>query len=232
MKNLICYFDEVKNKYTIIDENGSCIHEDEKLFYVIKKFFTEKSGENIYFRGQSSMHELLPSILRDDYIHLLDNYDDYVKKVKIDHHIELLECNDNELKILSKMQHYGFPTNLLDITSPYKALGFMTEAYEEYDEYNPPCIYVFEPKDNSSVILSTNLNEAPDKITTIIPNNNQMDNIRLHAQSGLFVFTPIKIRKANFLTKLEEKYIVTKLTVKYLEVVNKLLKNLIPIIMD
>lgn len=76
---------------------------------------TYENKEYVFYRGQSNIkYSLKPSVLRDD------------KRVHCENKIYLKvlsECSNDfstdmsHITILSKMQHYGVPTRLLDITT-------------------------------------------------------------------------------------------------------------------
>lgn len=237
MIELTCFFMEDYNKgeFVIMDTSGNIICSDSKQFYVLQKYFAKHTTKEIYFRGQTHGHDLLPSIMRSSYNNLYSNYNEYIQRVEIEHSIELEDCGKSKLRKLSKMQHYGFPTNLLDIsTNPYKALGFMIEFpkepkndSEKYDENNPSCIYVIKPKKDTK-LLSLSASHNPETICTLVPNNNQIDNIRLHAQSGLFIYAPTNIAPSEYLNKLLEHYEITKITVKFHkeELINEMIEKL------
>ncbi len=119
------------------------------------------------------------------------------------------------------MQHYGYPTRLLDVTDNYfKAIAFMVDGYKLKEKNDmPPCIYIFEPKNECSTIYmeeekiysTEELNQK--NFSLIVPPNNQKKNIRLHAQSGLFIYYDIE-GEEDIIIELEKKYIVSKLVVK------------------
>lgn len=104
----------------------------------IKKFEKFESYDEIYYRGQLEKYETIsPSVARNDdfksYEH--DIFKDTLKYKKADF---------NDLKtfqILAKMQHYGIPTRLVDVTvDKLTALYF---AVENYEDKSDSIVYVY-----------------------------------------------------------------------------------------
>ena len=96
----------------------------------------------IFYRGQSSInYDLEPSIFRKG-----------AKKIEQDIYLKILsECSNDfnkemtHIDRLSKMQHYGVPTRLLDVTTnPLVALYFACESEKNKSEDGR--IYVFNTK--------------------------------------------------------------------------------------
>jgi hypothetical protein len=91
------------------------------FFKVVKEMISEKGFENFY-RGHSNKDfKLIPSIYRDG---LVENEINIFKETILRTPHEFLNCKSTVEKLV-KMQHYGVPTRLLDITSnPLIALYF------------------------------------------------------------------------------------------------------------
>lgn len=229
MRNAICYLDPSTNKFKVLEKNIDTTNgeitsivksESKQLFYALKKYlccFDEKT----VFRGQNKDWKPVASIFREDFSNLNKNEAEYYKNVKRDHEIELGNYK-NEYELWSKMQHFGYPTRLLDVTTNvFKALAFMVEGINKKQiEDKPPCIYIFEPlKEEANKVY---INEVETKVELsnanyplIVPPNNQQANIRLHAQSGQFIFFDSDCESEDgYLSELEAKFNVTKLEVK------------------
>lgn len=107
------------------------------LFYLLKELITacQKLGYN-YFRGQEQNWPTVPSIFRDKidsnnnyiyqeferiYKNISREFPEELKYIPL--HKDEIEARADQLAIL---QHYGFPTSLIDITAnPFIALMFM-----------------------------------------------------------------------------------------------------------
>jgi len=109
----------------------------------------EKMTGNYYYRGQSnSDNKLLPSVLRG---RMEKNEDKIYTQIMTDcsHEFEGIVSHG---EILSKMQHYGVPTRLLDITSnPLVALYFACEENIDKDGK----VFVLESKSETTKIFDS-----------------------------------------------------------------------------
>ncbi|PAV48683.1 hypothetical protein CK486_04540 [Pseudomonas sp. HAR-UPW-AIA-41] len=92
---------------------------------------TKKSGHSLYFRGQKKRYDTVkPSIDRNGYL----KNEDVLFKEFIIRNPDEFKGQRSTFEILTKMQHYGLPTRLLDITTnPLVALFFAVESDKETD---------------------------------------------------------------------------------------------------
>ncbi|MGG7670409.1 FRG domain-containing protein [Yersinia sp. J1] len=126
---------------------------------------SEKPGCSLYFRGQKKYYEsVTPSIDRDG---LLESEDKLFKEFIIRNPDEF-KGQKSTFEILTKMQHYGLPTRLLDITTnPLVALFFSVEIDDEMkDEDGDFIVYSIPEKfikyyDSDTVSVVSNVVRRP-----------------------------------------------------------------------
>lgn len=106
------------------------------VFYLLKELITAfKLQDFNYFRGQRCSWETIPSIFRSiknsegDFFY--SQFENLYKKISMEFPDEIQYCGqegnqEERTDQLATLQHYGFPTSLLDITeNPYIAMLFM-----------------------------------------------------------------------------------------------------------
>ena len=101
------------------------------IFDLRKSRVSEYSRSSYWtFRGQkNSQWSINPNIFRGDALHY--EFDSIDKAVRLRPN-DFRECSTN-FEILTKLQHYGLGTRLLDVTlNPLIALFFASEKYEEF----------------------------------------------------------------------------------------------------
>ena len=111
----------------------------------------------LFFRGESNnTYELVPSIYRNGRI--INEHKFYYEALnKCPESFK--DCNTT-FERLAKMQHYGIPTRLLDITeNPLIALHFAVEKKQEHNDGKLYCFYVSEkaikyPDDSNTAMLA------------------------------------------------------------------------------
>lgn len=123
---------------------------DEKKARTIEEYISqlpqldEKCKTNIFYRGQSNIeYNLEPSIFRKE-----------TKGREQEVYLKVLsECSNEfdesmtHIDKLSKMQHYGVPTRLLDVTTnALVALYFACDS--EKNKGKDGRVFIFEPKKN------------------------------------------------------------------------------------
>jgi len=93
-----------------------------------------ENAEQWFFRGQKNASwDVRPSIYRND---CLSSEHFVIERAKIQNPVEFRDCITN-YEILTKLQHYGLGTRLLDVTlNPLVALFFATEYSQEYSKNN------------------------------------------------------------------------------------------------
>ncbi|MFV0250430.1 MAG: FRG domain-containing protein [Bacilli bacterium] len=225
MRKVVCYYEQSIKEYVVTEEKSSeiIIHShSSKQFYAIKKYLCRFDNKAV-FRGQNKDWKLIASIFRDEFQNLRNNEEEYYQNVKRDHALELSSYR-NYYELWSQMQHFGYPTRLLDVTTNmFKALAFMIEGNVIIEDDIPPCIYIFEPKSRNRVYTHEMINVVDyntlfnNKYPLVIPPNNQQVNIRLHAQSGQFIFfDSMLLSEEEHIEMLEKMYHITKISVKFM----------------
>ena len=103
-----------------------------------------------FYRGVNFEHGIekdLPKLARDNYRNIQKAEDEIIKEALIYRPFDFENCR-NTIEVLELMQHYGFPTRLLDIThNPLVALYFACAGEKNKDNNGQIIIYDIS-KDN------------------------------------------------------------------------------------
>lgn len=131
------------NETNLLDKNnGRNVDSIPSFLSVLNEINSKKYA--YYFRGQeNSEWEPIASVFRSDYNGKEKQfYDDILK------HCPREFDGLGHLDRLVKMQHYGLPTRLLDITSnPLVALYFACQPYSSEKNETDGAVFVFQPKE-------------------------------------------------------------------------------------
>ena len=168
---------------------------------VLSRSGVHQKGEESFFRGQASFGwKLLPSIYQET--KWIENEDLMIKEM-IRRFPEFLN-DDKRIEVLTKLQHYGLPTRLLDLTeNPLTALFFACDDKNSKDEDGR--IYYFSP-------IEREIKYTGSDLVTILSNISKMDGNfgtnNLINEEGRFLWF-IQEEKTNF-TKLSDRKAITK----------------------
>lgn len=123
---------ENNNEIVIEDLNGYLMHISD-----MRKAIKEDEGQGsdakkLFFRGQANCNwDIVPGIFRENY---LAYESELINDACLRNPSEFRQL-DTDFEKLAKLQHYGLPTRLLDVTSnPLVALYFACQPYQEYNE--------------------------------------------------------------------------------------------------
>lgn len=113
---------------------------------IIKDYKTLNQGAHIFYRGQAKEWRLMPKVFRSEKVSS-DRYS--FNELEKNYYYEALTRFPEEfagltsLDKLAKMQHYGWPTRMLDVTiNPLAALWFACSDNEHKDEDG--FVYIFK----------------------------------------------------------------------------------------
>lgn len=122
------------NENEIIVEDLNCYLEH---ISSMRKAIKEEEGQDsdsqkFFFRGQANCNwDVVPGIFRENY---LSYESELINGAYLRNPSEFRQL-DTDFEKLAKLQHYGLPTRLLDVTSnPLVALYFACQPYQEYNK--------------------------------------------------------------------------------------------------
>ncbi len=180
-----------------------------KIILEFKSFF---SAQQIYYRGQKNGRkegwDLLPSFYRERKQNpKIPFYTD--KKEEINAIYKFVEKNYDYFKeidfsdlisIINILQHYGFPTRVLDVTqNPLVALYFALEQVENDDENHPVIYLLYAEKVNAAYMVNNELHD--------FYNENIEDKKRLYSPilvNGSYLSDRIRSQKGDFILFYDE----------------------------
>lgn len=183
------------------------IHTISELLKEIIEFKSVVPDEQIYYRGQGNGTKagwkLLPSFYRERreypdssfysdkqeelntiYRFIEKNYD-YFKDIEF----------DDLISIINILQHYGFPTRVLDVTqNPLVALYFALEKVKKEDGNEPVIFLIYAEKSNAGYLINNELekfyygeSEEKRRLNPMILVNGCVLSERIRNQKGDFI---------------------------------------------
>lgn len=167
--------------------------------------FVEKyDTTDCYFRGQAGLWNVTSSLYRH---YGKECFDDACRMFCVA--VELLKKNkfisiaveDDDNKAVAISQHYGCPTDFIDVTTSLRVAGYFAALNNDAQEsQSEGCIWIFTKSDiefmNGLIPYAINLDDIPDHMTSFL--NKQNGNLlvcpeipqlsRLNAQKGAFLW--------------------------------------------
>lgn len=148
----------------------------------------KRDDEHIYcFRGQADETWIVqPSILRDKYAAIRERKEDIYKEIKRIYPEEFSDnTEDISISDISKFQHYGIPTALLDVTfNPFIALYFASEKVKS----RKSGIVYFYAVPVSNRVFDYEVKQMEDKKMLLVEPSLK-GNARLKMQAGAFFYS-------------------------------------------
>lgn len=195
----------------------------------------DSSNENeYYYRGHSDIaYELLPSIYRKTNAHILNNEDSVFKEVIIRTPTEF-DKEKTTFEKLVKMQHYGLPTRLLDVTSNAVVSLYFSCLPNESNKDGQVIIFKIPRQhikyyDGGSVAILSNLARLSTefKIPDIDLENSTSSMLKKFNDDGIFdyLFHCIRQESPQFTRSINPKHFSSVLPVKAKLNNNRILKQ-------
>lgn len=178
-----------------------------ELLKEIIEFKSEVPNEQIYYRGQKNGTKagwmLLPTFYREkkEYPDISFYFD---KQEELNTIYKFIEKNYNYFKniafhdlisIINILQHYGFPTRVLDVTqNPLVALYFALENVKNNDGNEPVIYLIYAEKSNAGYLINNELEkfyneelEQKKRLNPMILVNGCVLSERIRNQKGDFI---------------------------------------------
>lgn len=136
----------IKIKRAAIEPSGSIRIGSVRTFLDALEKIGTQEGTSMFYRGHSSFtYTLSPSIYRDP--RLVTNEDVMFKELVLRCPNDFASLNST-FQTLVKMQHYGLPTRLLDLTAnPLIALFFACDPYEVASQSGEVVVFTIPTRD-------------------------------------------------------------------------------------
>ena len=183
------------------------IHTISELLKEISEFKTIVSNEQIYYRGQkngiNAGWKLLPTFYREkrSYPNIPFYFD---KQEELNTIYKFIEKNfdyfkniafDDLISIINILQHYGFPTRVLDVTqNPLVALYFALENVKRNDGNQPVIYLIYAEKSNAGYLINNDLKkfyyeeqEQKKRLNPMVLVNGCVLSERIRNQKGDFI---------------------------------------------
>lgn len=166
----------------------------------LMQFLEQFDTTGCYFRGQSGLWDIVSSAFRhygtDRFERATITSAAAVRWLK-DNRLIAAAIRDNENYALAVAQHYGCPTDLVDVTTSLRVAGYFASSDNAAHENQPEgCIWVFTPQDIDCYSQLFPLENPSEYIQTALEKNHGSLLIRLdipelsriNAQKGAFLW--------------------------------------------
>ena len=168
-------------------------------------FLDQFDTSGCYFRGQSGLWPIKSSLFRHHgtpwFIQAQRLAAVAMNLLKKNEHLKNV-VQDDDNRALAIAQHYGCPTDLVDLTTSLRISGYFASLNNQYHKDQPlGCIWVFTEEDIQSLaqmasVLLVHTASVPEGMTDKLTTNNgsllfkpDMPELsRLNAQKGLFIW--------------------------------------------